>query len=753
LATFLYRLGHLAVRHRRSVLAAWVALLLLAAGASGIAGGTTTDDISLPGTESQQAFDLLEERFPEEGGSFTQVVFAAGEGGSLADPAAADAIDATMAAMGEVEGVSAALTPSATGALSSDATVALGVVRYPASAYEVEDETIEAVAEAAGQATEAGVTVEFGGQVVPGVELEPPSSELLGLGVAVLVLLLSFGSVLAMGLPIATALLGLGIGMSGIGLASAFVDLSSTAPTLAVMIGLAVGIDYALFVVTRHRQNLAVGLDVEESAARANATAGGAVVFAGVTVVIAIAGLAVIGIPFVTVMGLAAAATVAIAVLVAITLLPALLGFAGHNIDRLRVPGLQNRTGGLHEGETLGTRWARAVTRRPVVALIGGLAVMGVLAIPVASMRLGLPDAGSEPADTTQRRAYDLVTESFGPGFNGQLTVIVDLTGVEDRDAALADVATAVGAHDGVAVVAPAKLNDTGDTAVLQVIPTTGPAAAETESLVHDLRGETRAEVEQGTGARYHIAGSTAANIDISDKLADALVPFMVLVIGLTVVLLTAVFRSILVPVKAALAILVSIGSSFGVIVAVFNWGWLAELIGVEQTIPIVSFLPVMMFAILFGLSMDYEVFILSRIHEEYHRTGDARGSVLTGISSSARVITAAALIMISVFAAFALGDSPIIKMFGLGLATAVLLDATVVRMVIVPAVMTLFGDHAWRLPRWLDRVLPNLDVEGEKLVDRLEAHDAEVAARRAAARGEDRRDAADRDASPIAVR
>jgi RND superfamily putative drug exporter len=470
LATFLYRVGHLAVRHRRSVVAAWVALLLLAAGASGIAGGATSDDISLPGTESQQAFDLLEERFPEEGGSFTQVVFAAGAGGSLADPAAAAAIDATMAVMGEVEGVSAALPPSATGALSTDATVALGVVRYPVSAYEVGDETTEAVAEAARQATDAGVTVEFGGPVVPGVELEPPSSELLGLGVAVLVLLLSFGSVLAMGLPIATALLGLGIGMSGIGLASAFVDLSSTAPTLAVMIGLAVGIDYALFVVTRHRQNLAVGLDVEEAAARANATAGGAVVFAGVTVVIAIAGLAVIGIPFVTVMGLAAAATVAIAVLVAITLLPALLGFAGHNIDRLRVPGVQNRTGGMHEGETLGTRWARAVTRRPVLALIGGLAVMGVLAIPVASMRLGLPDAGSEPADTTQRRAYDLVSETFGPGFNGQLTVIVDLTGVADRDAALADVAAVLGAHDSVAVVAPASVNATGDTAVVQVI-------------------------------------------------------------------------------------------------------------------------------------------------------------------------------------------------------------------------------------------------------------------------------------------
>src|SRR3546814_792384 len=462
-----------------------------------------------------------------------------------------------------------------------------------------------------------------------------------------LVLLPPFGSVLAMGLPIVTALLGLGVGISGIGLMSAFVDLSSSAPTLAVMIGLAVGIDYALFVVTRHRQNLAHGLDVEEAAARANATAGGAVVFAGIAVVIAISGLAVIGIPFLTVMGLAAAATVAVAVLVAVTLLPALLGFAGHNIDRFRVPGLKNRTGRTHEGDTLGTRWARGVTRRPVQALVGGLAVMAVLAIPVLSMRLGLPDAGSEPVSSTQRRAFDLVSAGFGPGYNGQLSVVVDLSDAPDPHRAVEKIAISLGGYDGVASVAPAALSEAGDTAVISLVPTTGPSAAETEDLVNGLRDELRPELEAATGASFFVAGSTAANIDISDKFAGALLPFIALVIGLTVIMLMAVFRSILVPIKAALAILVSIGSSFGVVVAVFNWGWLAGLIGLEQTIPVVSFLPMMMFAILFGLSMDYEVFILSRIHEEYHRTGDAKGSVLTGISSSARVITAAALIMI----------------------------------------------------------------------------------------------------------
>jgi RND superfamily putative drug exporter len=732
MANLLYRLGHFSVRRRRLVVLVWVALLIAMGAASQAAGGKTNDNLTLPGTESQQAFDMLDERFPAQGGSSTQIVFSVAAG-SVTDPAAVATIEQTMTEIAGIDGVSAALSPTVTGAMSPDGTVALGSIRYPVSALEVEDPTIDAIAEISAAAAADGVIVEFGGEVVPGQELEPPSSELLGLGVAVLVLLVSFGSVLAMGIPILTALLGLGVGVSGIGLLSAFADLSSTAPTLAVMIGLAVGIDYALFVVTRHRQNLALGLEVAEAAARANATAGGAVVFAGITVVIAIAALAVIGIPFLTVMGFAAAATVAVAVMVAITLLPALLGFAGHNIDRFRVPGLKNRTGGMHEGETLGSRWATKVTERPVISLLAGLAAMAVLAIPVLSMRLGLPDAGSEPVSSTQRRAYDLVAAGFGPGFNGQLNVVVNLDGVTDRPAALAELGQAFTGYPSVAAVLPPTLNETGDTAVMAVVPTEGPSSAATESLVHGLRGDFRDQLEAETGTDYVIAGSTAANIDVSDKIAGALIPFMALVIGLTVILLTVVFRSILVPIKAALAILVSIGSSFGVIVAVFNWGWLADLVGLEQTLPIISFLPMMMFAILFGLSMDYEVFILSRIHEEYHRSGEARRSVLVGLTSSARVITAAALIMISVFAAFALGDSPAIKMFGIGLATAVFLDATVVRMVIVPAVMTLFGDRAWQLPRWLDRILPNLDVEGEELVERLEAQDAEAAARQAA--------------------
>jgi RND superfamily putative drug exporter len=726
MASILYRLGHLAVRRRRAVLAFWLALLVGVAAMAMTLGGETSDTLELPGTESQRAFDLLDERFPEQGGSSTRVVIAVPDGTSLTDPSVQEVVDATFAEIAAVEGVSAASPPEESGAVAPDGAVGFGGVRYAAASGDVETATLDGVVSAVQGARDTGLTVEFGGDVIPGQTEHGSSSELIGLAVAVVVLLVSFGSVLAMGLPLVTALIGLGVGLMGITLMSAFVDLSSTAPTLATMIGLAVGIDYALFIVTRHRQNLADGLDIEEAAARANATAGGAVVFAGVTVMIALAGLSVIGMPFLTVMGLAAAATVAVAVAVAVTLLPALLGFVGANIDRFRVPGFKNRTGSTSEGSTLGSRWAAKVTERPVVALVAGLAIMGVLAIPFASMRLGLLDDGSAAPSSTNRQAYDLMAEGFGPGFNGPLTIVVDLDAVLDPTATLSEVSAALRAEPGVVSVTPAVTNPAGDTAVLTVIPSSGPSDEATESLVHRLRDTVVPDLESSVGADVFVTGTTAANIDISDKLGSALPVFVVMVIGLTILLLTVVFRSILVPIKAAVAILISIASAFGVVVAVFQWGWLKGVVGIEETLPIVSFLPMMMFAILFGLSMDYEVFILSRIREEYSRTGNARGSVLTGLTSSARVITAAAMIMISVFAAFVLGDEPVIKMFGIGLSVAVLLDATVVRMVIVPAVMTLLDETAWWLPRWLDRALPNLDVEGEQLMLALEAEELE---------------------------
>jgi len=721
-AMFLYRLAHCAVRRRRLVLGLWLAALAAVGALMLTAGGETNDDLAIPGTESQQAFDLLQERFPAQGGSSTQVVFAAPDGSTLDDPAAAAAIEATFAELAKIDGVSSVVAPVPRQTVAPDGTIGFGEVRYPETADSVDASTVDAVDDALAPARDAGLEAELGGDVVPEAAAGH-SSELIGLAVAVVVLLLSFGSVLAMGLPLLTALIGLGIGLAGIGALSAVVDLASVAPTLATMIGLAVGIDYALFIVTRHRQNLAEGLDVDEAAARATATAGGAVVFAGATVVIALAGLAVIGIPFLTTMGLAAAGVVAIAVLVAITLLPALLGFVGHGIDRFRLPGLKNRTGGAHEGATFGSRWARRVIDHPVAALTAGLAVMGLLAVPLLSLRLGMPDAGSEPTSSTERRAYDLLAEGFGPGFNGPLTVVVDLSPVDsstERTAALDSVNSALAADPGILRVASPQLNEAGDTAAVTAIPTTRPAVAATESLLHRVRDDVLPPVADDTGATVAITGSTAVNIDLSDKLGAALPAFMAVVIGLTVLLLTAMFRSVLVPLKAALAILISIGAAFGVVVAIFQWGWLKDVVGLQETVPIISFLPMMMFAILFGLSMDYEVFILSRIREEWAHTRRAHTSVITGISSSARVITAAALIMVSVFASFVLGDDPTIKMFGIGLSAAVLLDATVVRMVIVPAAMSLLDSAAWWLPRWLDRLLPNLDVEGEHLMRRL---------------------------------
>ncbi|MGB0113274.1 MAG: MMPL family transporter, partial [Ilumatobacteraceae bacterium] len=717
-----YRLGKFAVRHRTGMLAAWLGLFVLIAVGSVAAGGETSDEFSIPGTESQEAFDLLDERFPAQSGTSAQIVFATEDGSPLVD--AQPGIDGTLGEVADLDGVIFVSDPFTSGAISPDGDVGYATVRYGIETTDVGLDGVAALEETAAIAEQADVQVEFGGEVVSGNrEQHPPTSELIGMAVAVVVLLFAFGSVLAMGLPLFTAILGLGIGMTGITLMSAFVDLSATAPTLATMIGLAVGIDYALFIVTRHRQNLADGLSVEESAARANATAGSAVVFAGGTVVIAISGLALVGIPFLTVMGLATAAVVAIAVVVAVTLLPALLGLIGTNIDRWKAPFTTTRTSSV-DAETLGHKWAVKVTKRPALSLFAGLAVMLVLALPMLDMHLGMTDAGSNPEGTTEREAYDLLGGGFGPGFNGPLTVVVDAAGADDPESVVAEYSAAILADAGVQAVSPAAFNDAGDTAVLSAIPTTGPSDTATEDLVHHLRSDVFPSIENDTGTTASLTGTTASNIDISEKLSSALPKFMIVVLGLTFILLTVAFRSILVPLKASLAILLSIVSSFGVVVAVFQWGWMKDLIGLETTVPIISFMPIMLFAILFGLSMDYEVFIMSRIKEDYSRTKQPRESVVSGLTSSARVITAAALIMISVFAAFVLGDDPIIKMFGVGLATAVFLDATVVRMIIVPAAMSLMDQAAWWLPRWLDRLIPNVDIEGEQLMEQLEAMD-----------------------------
>jgi RND superfamily putative drug exporter len=554
----------------------------------------------------------------------------------------------------------------------------------------------------------SGLTVEAGGDALQ-LQAENSATEGIGLLVAAVVLVITFGSLIAAGLPLLTAILGILIGVGAITTATGFVNLSSTTPTLALMLGLAVAIDYALFIVSRYRNELNAGHQPEDAVGRAVGTAGSAVVFAGLTVVIALAALAVVGIPFITQMGLAAAFTVIIAVVMAITLLPALLGFAGRRVLGRRAHVQHAR---ITEGEGLGKQRANAIARRPVLALLIGVVTLGVIAIPALSLRLGMSDDSTAAPDTTQRKAYDLVSAGFGPGFNAPLVVVVDTIAGGPAKASADQVAQAIRGLDDVVAVAPASLNTAGDTALLTVIPKSGPSATETEDLVHAIRRL------DGTVARANVGvtGLTAINIDVSTKLGDALLPYLIVVVGLAFVLLTLVFRSLLVPIKATLGFLLSIAATFGAVVAVFQWGWAADLLGVKQTGPIISLLPIVLIGIVFGLAMDYQVFLVTRMREEYAHGRAPRQAVVTGFGHGARVVTAAALIMISVFAGFILSSESIVKSIGFALGVAVLFDAVVVRMTIVPAVMTLLGKSAWWLPRWLDRILPNVDVEGEKL-------------------------------------
>ena len=616
MATRLYRLGGWAFDHRRIVLGLW-GLLLAAVIAGAVAfGGSTNDKFSVPGTESQQAQDLLEAKFPAASGTYARIVFAAPEGERLTDPENEAAVRATLdRARGAAE-VSAVSDPFETKALTPDGRVGFGDVMYPVPAHEIDDVARDELADTAAPARAAGLQVEYGGGLV--ADEHAASSEPSVIASTTKPMSMPMASELAAGLPLLTALIGVGLGVTGLTLVSGVIDVSSVAPTLATMLGLAVGIDYALFILTRHRQNLAQGMQPREAAAHATATAGSAVVFAGLTVIIALVGLLVVDIPFLTVMGLAAAGTVGLAVLIAITLLPAILGVAGHRMSRRnRVldarPWRRRREG----ADTMSVRWARFVTRRPLVVSLLTVAVLCVMALPALHMKLGLPDGGSKPTSTTERRAYDLLTAGFGPGFNGPLTVVVDAPGLTEGEQK--QIANTV-VHDleglpGVAAVAPAVQNEAGDLTIASVTPTSSPASDATKELVALIREKARA-VTAGTGIDAYVTGATALNIDTNDTLTDALPRYVAVVVGLALLLLTMVFRSILVPLKAAVGFLLSIAASLGVTVWIFQDGNLADVFAVGQTGPIVSFLPVLLIGILFGLAMDYEVFLVSRMRE-----------------------------------------------------------------------------------------------------------------------------------------
>ncbi len=715
MAKWLYRLAQGAARNRGPVLIAWVALLVVAGVLGTTLKGTTSDTFTIPGIESQEASDLLEAEFPVANAGTLRVVFAAPDDGTLTDPATQEAIAASLNAASGVDGV---VTVSDLTVSQSQA-IGFADVIFALPAEEVPDEAKDAAMDAMAPARDAGLQVEFGGTAFSEVPEVGGPAEIIGVGVAFVVLLVTLGSLVAAGLPLLTALVGVGIGVLGVQFVSRFIDMSSTASTLALMIGLAVGIDYALFIVARHREQLAdPTMGVVESIGRAIGTAGSAVVFAGLTVVIALSALSLVGIPFLTVMGLAAAATVAIAVLVALTLIPAVLAFAGERLRPRSATAPAGETGSSRSSFWL--RWGRMIERAPALVLIVVIVLCGVLALPATHMRLGLPSNEVQPEGSTQHESYTLLTEGFGEGFNATIIYVVDASDVPEADRAglMTEVQGTIRQDPDVAMVTDPILNQSQTIGILNIVPFSGPDDDATTDLVERLRDEPAAMVEQA-GATPYVTGLTAVAIDVSAKLAEALPLFIAVIVALALVLLVVAFRSILVPIKAVVGFLLTISVSLGSTVWIFQDGNLADLFNVAAAAPIVSFVPVILIGVLFGLAMDYEVFLVSRMRERYHHGEGAHAAVLHGLEQSGRVVCAAALIMASVFGGFLFQDDPIIKSIAFALTVGVLVDAFVVRMTLVPAVMFLLGDRAWALPAWLDRIVPNVDIEGESLPKR----------------------------------
>jgi RND superfamily putative drug exporter len=716
MAHLLHRLGTFAVRRRRAVLVGWLLAFVLLGGLATAFKGTFSSAFTIPGTESQKAAELIAKRIPgaNADAAVGKVVFAAPAGQSLQTAERKAAIQESVAALGKVSTVASAADPFTAKAVSEDGRIAYADLSFTVGQMDVTAAQTDAIAAATTAATNAGVRVEYGGAAAA-KPADPPIGEVLGVAVAMLVLAVTFGSLLAAGLPLLTGIFGVGIGMLGIMLASGFTQLGSTTSTLAAMLGLAVGIDYTLFILSRHRTQVKDGMAIDASIAKAVGTAGSAVVFAGATVIIALVALLVTGVPFLAQMGIAAAATVAIAVLLSLTFTPALLAVAGPRAIRGKLFSAELHDAEAGEKPSLGARWIGLVMRRRVLAIAVVAIALVALAIPALNMRLGLPGDGSAAPATTQRQAYDLLTTGFGPGFNGPLAVVADLAGVPGAQRAADTVAAQLRTLDGVAAVAPPTLNAGKDLAIIGVVPGSGPSSPATENLVNAIRGKAPA-VQHETGARLAVTGETAMNIDISQRMSDALIPYLAVVVGLALVLLLLAFRSIVVPLTAIGGFLLTIVASFGVVTAVFQEGVLAGLFGVAQTGPLISLLPILIIGVIFGLAMDYQVFLVSRMREEVSHGGTPQDAIRDGFRHSARVVTAAGLIMIAVFSGFILPNDPIVKSIGLAFATGILIDAFLIRMTLIPALMSILDHRAWWLPRWLDRIVPNVDIEGTSL-------------------------------------
>jgi putative drug exporter of the RND superfamily len=775
----LYRLGKFCIRHRFAVIGTWVAIAIAIAILAEQAGEQQSNNLTLPGTESTEATDLLDEYLPHQANGTNPVALEA-PSGKLTDSANTKVVNETVRSLERNPDVRSAVNPltnAGSDALSKDERIGYISVTLTLGPSDLSEGEAEDIVDATAPATDAGFEVGVGGYLGEAVSKpSTESSERLGLAAAAIILLFAFGTVVAMGLPIATAILGLVTGLSIIGLLGHIMEVPNVAPTLGTMLGLGVGIDYSLFIVTRHRQQVKEGLSYEESIAQSVQTSGGAVAFAGSTVIAALLSLAFANIPIVTALGITAAAVVFVAVIAALTLLPALLAILGPRIESLPIPVLHHRA---RDHKPHGwARWARWVAARPWIALVTSVIILAVLAAPVLDLRLGQEDNGELPTSTTVRRSYDLIDEGFGPGTNGPFLVAVrfgspahndqrklnDLkrqeqqqqqaeqqaveqgeeAGLSQRQAeqqAQQEVGTSpqqqrkldqqekflrskesdpdlvhlenkIDKAPGVKSVSPAKVDRSGTAAVFTVTPKTAPSDFATQDLVNELRDDVMPDATQGTDLTAYVGGTTAGFIDLGDRIGDKLPSVILIVVAISFVLLMLAFRSLVVPLKAGIMNLLSIGASYGVVTAVFEKGWGEELIGLDSTTPVVSFVPLLMFAILFGLSMDYEVFLMTQIREHYQQTRDNFHSVIDGLATTGRIITSAALIMVCVFTSFVFNGDPVVKQFGVGLAVAIAVDATIVRCMLVPAVMVLMRSANWWLPGWLDRILPRISIE-----------------------------------------
>jgi putative drug exporter of the RND superfamily len=744
----LYGLAQFCVRRRYAVLAVWLVATIALVAVSHRLGDNTNDNLSLPGTDSQAATDSLAKSFPNQANGSSPIVLHA-RSGKLTDAKSAEAVNAAAAKVAKEPDVASVVNPlTAQGAtaLSKDKTTGYLSVTLGVSPGSLSVEDVEKIISGADPAKAAGLEVETGGQL--GQKVSKPateSSELIGIIAAMIILTLTFGTVVSMLLPILNAIVGLLATLAIIRMLGHATTVPSVAPTLATMIGLGVGIDYALFIVTRHFRGMKDGLSIEESIARAAATSGGAVFFAGGTVTIALVSLAVAGIPLITTLGFMAAVAVVVAVLAALTLLPATLALTGPRINSLRVrhPASDEAA---HQG--LWAKWANEIARYPLVAGLAALAILIPLTIPLLSLNLGQQDVAALSTSTTARKAYDLLAKSFGPGINGPLIIAVSLgspakapstapsptskgsssqssqsqsqaqSDPRTADARLQTLQKDISATSGIAAVTPAQIDKAGTSAFFNAIATKGPAEEATATLVEKLRSSVIPSAEEGTDMKADVGGSTAGYVDLASRISEKLPLQILVVIALSFVLLILAFRTAVIPAQAALMNLLSIGASYGVLTAIFQYGWLADVIGLSGPVPIVSYVPLFMFAVLFGLSMDYEVFLVSQIEEHVHAGEDNRSSVISGLVTSARVITAAALIMVFVFGSFVLNGDPTIKQFGVGLAVAVVLDATVVRCLLVPALMLLMGKVNWWMPKWLERIVPHVSIEGAEFFE-----------------------------------